>query len=531
MSVDPVFTQMNDRFDSLKRHRSQYEASWSAIRRLVRPNVPDFFSGKSDRNTRSIYDGTAPWALEQLASGLHSFNVSSSELWFSLSYSGPEEESDELLYWLSEAENLLYREYMRPESGFDSSLHEQFLELAGFGTSALYQGYSRKVNCLYFRAYPLADCWIDENSEGRVDVLFRRSLMTYRQIAQEFGEDADLVRIASASRGSPGRVFEVIHGVFPRTDVSLEDLRGIDTTKAFVSIHFCPEFSLILRKGGYDSFPYHVPRWTKLAGEVYGQSPAGNCLPDIQMVNQMVRTVLSAAQKASDPPLIVPNSGFLLPLRTSPGSISYKEPNTEDIKALPVNHGPELGLAMMDHHRTQITRSFYIEHLLRERKRERQTSLEIQDERMEMLQQLGPVFGRISSELLGPMIFRSLSLLQSEGRLEGPPVQEGAIEPHYTSQAARAQSMEKSMGIRRFLEGILPLASMEPSIVSSINFPELLRLSSRYENVPPSVMRSESEVAEIEERQRRVAEMSQLSEVAESSARTARHIAEAQGVI
>src|SRR3546814_4077959 len=68
--------------------------------------------------------------------------------------------------------------------------------------------------------------------------------------------------------------------------------------------------------------PYMVPRWSKDAGEIYGRSPGWNALPDQKMLNEMSRTVLKAAQKAVDPPLMVADDGVLMPLRTHPGGIN-----------------------------------------------------------------------------------------------------------------------------------------------------------------------------------------------------------------
>ena len=69
----------------------------------------------------------------------------------------------------------------------------------------------------------------------------------------------------------------------------------------FSEYYFIPSEEMELEEGGYESFPYLVPRWSKLAGEKYGRSPAMQCLPDIQMVNRMKKEILVAAQLANRP--------------------------------------------------------------------------------------------------------------------------------------------------------------------------------------------------------------------------------------
>lgn len=532
MSTDPRFLVLSDKFSRLKESRSYYQEQWESIRGLVRPNVPDFFSsGHNHQNRRSqrIYDGTAPWALEQLASGLHSMNVSQTDRWFSLQLGNkrPDEVTDKEKEWLEDVATSIYQEYQKPSSGFNSSVHENFLELAGFGTSVLFQDYNRTDQCIYFRTYPLADCWLDENYDGRIDTCFRRTLMTARQIEQEGFDSPVPPALAREGKANPSRKFEIIHAVAPRTDRDVTS--PASRNMRYSSFFFCPEYSVILHEGGYNTFPYHSGRWTKLAGEVYGQSPAGNCLPDIQMVNQMVRTIISSAQKMADPPVVVPNDGFILPIRTSPGSLIYKEPGTEPATAFPFIGQPQLGLELVNQHRGQITRSFYIEHLLRERKRERQSVMEIQDERMEMIQQLGPVNGRIQSEILGPCLARSFDLLLRNDRIPEAPG-EMRIKPLYTSQASRSQMAQKSIGIRRWLEEITPLANIDPTILDAVDMPALLSLSAAYEDISSKVMRSPEEIEELREQRAEQQQQQQQSDMAVNTARAAKDMAMAQRV-
>ena len=82
--------------------------------------------------------------------------------------------------------------------------------------------------------------------------------------------------------------------VFPRKDN--DAYGGIKVKKAYASIWVLLKDKEIITEGGFDSFPYHTARWTKLAGETYGRSPAMTCLPDIRMVNMMSKTIIKAVQ-------------------------------------------------------------------------------------------------------------------------------------------------------------------------------------------------------------------------------------------
>ena len=74
---------------------------------------------------------------------------------------------------------------------------------------------------------------------------------------------------------------------------------------------------------GFKEFPFVVPRYLKASNEIYGRSPAMTALPDVKMLNEMSKTTIKAAQKQVDPPLLVPDDGFLLPVRTVPGGLNF----------------------------------------------------------------------------------------------------------------------------------------------------------------------------------------------------------------
>ncbi len=48
------------------------------------------------------------------------------------------------------------------------------------------------------------------------------------------------------------------------------------------------------------------------------------------MLNEMSKTTIKAAQKQVDPPLLVPDDGFILPVRTVPGGLNFYRAGTRD---------------------------------------------------------------------------------------------------------------------------------------------------------------------------------------------------------
>jgi hypothetical protein len=467
-TVDPQAAALLERHSELQRKRDLHDAAYQEIKDLVRPDTSDFNAAhtRPADSRRRIFDGTAPWALDQLASGLHSHLSSPVDLWFSLGVIGVpfSQLPFEAKAWLEETTETIYSHYSSPLASFNSIMHECYLDVGAFGTSVIYQDFDREDRSLNFRAYALGDCWIDENSKGQVDTIHRSQKFTVRQVEQEFGSLTEKLQ-----KMKPSDTVTVIHEVRPRKD--RDRAKRNPTNKPWASTYVCKDTSETLSESGYDWMPYHVARWAKLAGEIYGRSPALSVLPEIRMVNQMSKTMITAAQKMVDPALMVEDDGYMLPVRTAPGSLNFRRPGAEPIMPMPTAQRIDVGIEMVEQRREMIRRGFYVDWLVRQTKRERQTAQEIMDDRNQMLSMLGPIVGRLQGELLGPLVALSYNLLRRAGQITPPPpILEGApLEPVYISPAAKAQTLVRGQGMMAYISQITQLMPVLPGLIHSID--------------------------------------------------------------
>jgi hypothetical protein len=517
--------------ERLRTSRSPWESHWQELRDLVNPDASDFNRQMSQgaRRTEQILDGTACWALEQLASGLHTFLTSPTDRWFNLDVRDYNVHADATgLAWLERVADIIYKQYGDPRSNAVDTLHECYQDLGSFGTAVVYQDLNRKEMCLSFRMYPLADCRILENSSGTVDTLFRSTKMSTRQIEQEW-PDHGCKKITDCK--DEGKMWEVVHAVFPRTDRDASKMNK--TNKAFASVYFCKEAMCVFSESGYDEFPYHVPRWTKRAGEVYGRSPGMVCLPDIKLLNAMERVQLKAVQKIVDPPLMVPNDGFMLPISTKPSSLIFYEAGMGEqslIKPLETKGRVDIGEDKMEQKRQHVLRCFYADWISRMKKKERQTATEIMDDRDEMLQMMSPILGRLQSELLGPMLARSYNLLQDAGLIPPAPssLQRRDLHVVYVSPAAKAQVARKGVNMRRYIEELLPLAQVSPDILDAINTDEYAKQMALIQDVSRTVLRSPEELKAIRDQKAQAQQAQQMAQTAQPAASALKDIATAR---
>jgi hypothetical protein len=487
------------RFNEMKSGRLIWEGLWQDLKDYVRPSTDDFYryTSKGKSQVDKIFDGTALWALGQLAAGLNSFLTSPTQRWFALGIEGRPSLTNEEMSYLELVSDEVYSEYQRPEVNFAPSIHEIYMDIGAFGTAVIFQDYNTDNNHIMFNAFPLVECFVSEDDNGIIDTLGRLKVMTALQIRKRFGENMPPSVADAIRKGTPNREFQVLHITFPRED---RDVWKYDKlNKPFASVWVLLDEQEIIRESGFDSFPYHVPRWTKLSGETYGRSPAMDCLPDIRMVNAMAKTLIKGAQKIVDPALLVPNESVIGPVRTSPGSLIYYESGSDVITPLNTNGRVDIGIDFISYHRDRIVKSFFVDWLIRNKKKERQTTTEIADDRDEMLRQMSPMLGRLQVELLGPMLARTFDLMVRHNRIPSAPetLDGGNYEIQYISPAALAQFGGKAIQIQRFIQDVAQFASVKPEVLDRIDADAAVVELARYRDVSRKILFDDEQVAQI----------------------------------
>ena len=531
--MEDLVTRIITKQESLKSYRTPWENLWQDCGEYVNPNRGDFSTIRYRADTArydKIYDTTAPLANENLASGLQGFLTSPSQRWFSLStFDDNLNEEYAVKEWLNLATNILYdRVFNIPDSNFNSQAHELYLDLGSFGTAVM-MVQDTPGSGITFRTFHLADCYIQENDKGFVDTLYRKYKRTGRQLIERFGE-AVPEKIVKISQKDPFREFEVIHAVEP-SETYGEPLKK-PTKKAFKSCYILLEEKTLLEEGGYDEFPYMVPRWSKVAGEIYGRSPSMTSLPDIKMVNAMMKTIIKSAQKLTDPPLLVPDDGFILPVRTVPGGLNFYRSGTQDrIEPLETRGRPDIGFDLLQNRREHIRAAFHVDwmQLPDQKNNPNMTATEVVARQEEKMRLMGPMIGRLQVEFLGPLINRVFSIMMRKKMIPNPPaiIQGEDMKIIYTSPLARAQKSSQLMTITRLFESMAPLYQAKPELLDNMNTDETFRFFHHLLDAPAKILNPEEKVEE--ERQARAEEQKAMMEAEQAKVQSeaGKNIAEA----
>lgn len=486
---------LETKFSPLDRTAGEWVSRWEEISTFVRPESGKHYTGRS---RPELYDGTAIQALESFAAGVHSQLTSPTERWFSFTIAGRSEsdvDKDEQI-WLEEASDAVYSALALPRASFDTALSEVYAEVGALGTGCLYQ--EEAPHGFRFQAFPLHSIRCAENSKGVIDTVFRKYQCTGRQMKQEWPWVVQHERLSKIEDSAER---EVQHVVFPRTDpeaVYFFGSKNMEAGHEFVSVYWMPSEKIILSIGGYRTQPYHVARWKKRVGKVFGEGPGHVALPDIKMVNAMSKELILSAELANKPPLFIDDDSMLSPLKhIVPGASIYMQPGSRLPTPMVSGSQPQFAQNEIDERRKMIDSAFFTDLFFRGKKKERQSVLEIQDDRSELTRQLTPMFGRLQAELLTPVLVRSLEILIRQGRVKMPPKQYGGFNPldiEYTNSATKAQLHGKAFAIGQLFADLAPMAQVDPSIMEVVDWREAAMQMAVARDVSPKIIKSKAEV-------------------------------------
>lgn len=485
------------RFEYIKGRRDNWNTHYQELADYMLPRKADIVRKRSrgEKRMEQIYDGTALQSVDLLSASLHGMLTSGATPWFHLDMKDSAVgRDDDVQEWLEDSSQRMIRAFN--QSNFETEVHEMYVDLVVFGTGCMF--IEMDNGQLRFSTRHISEFYVQENQYGIVDTVFRKYSLPVRQVIQRFGIDNVPNDMKKKFESKPDQDVEILHAVLPRLN---RDPNKIDNKNMpFASFYIDMQTKALLSESGFEEMPYIVPRFLKATGEVMGRSPAMVALPDVKMLNLMSKTIINAAQKMIDPPLLVPDDGFMLPVRTQPGGLNFYRAGTRDT-IQPLNTGANIpiGLNMEDQRRMAIRSAFYVDQLL-SGSTPNMTATEVVQRQEERMRVIGPVLGRLMNEMLRPLIDRVFSLMLRNEMLATPPetLQGRDVDIEYVSPLARAQKSTSLNSTMKALEVLLPLAQALP-VVDHLDPDGLVRHVTESLGVPKTALKSQREVNETRE--------------------------------
>ncbi len=517
--------------------RSIFEQHWREIAERILPRGDHFRVNRQpgDKHTEKVFDATGNLALDRFAAAMESMLTPRTQRWHKLSIQDEKLNNDPAVRaYLDEVTQRLFNARYAPNANFASQANEVYISLGAFGTGGMFIDESVGRG-LRYRSVHLSELFVQENHQGVIDTVHRKFNFTARQAVQAFGIDRVSERIKTAYEKQPEQTFEFLHCVKPNEEIkpSRRDYRGMEFASYYISVADRD----IVQEGGYRAMPYAVGRYVTGPKEIYGRSPAMTVLPDIKMVNEMSKTVIRAAHKIIDPPLLLQEDGALQAFDLRPGALNYGGVNDQGqqvVHALQTGARVDIGLDMMEQRRKVINDAFLVTLFQILVDAPQMTATEAMLRAQEKGALLAPTMGRQQSEFLGPLIAREIEILSKAGQL--PPMPDalleagGEVEIEYVSPLNRAQRAEEGVAIMRTLEAITPLAQFDPNVLSVFDPMAVARELADINGVPQKVLRTEEQIEAMEAQKAQAAQAAALMQAAPIASGVVKDLAQAQSL-
>jgi hypothetical protein len=502
--ADDLAKQLIKRFEKLSAERGNHEDMWQ--------DVADHEAARRDITTKRqqgerrmtyIFDTTALHSGGLLSAGLHALQSNPSTKWFRLVTMDPRLMEDvDVQFWLEDAEEQLLNVFRSPARGFNAQMHEVYIDQVWFGNAGLFIDDLPGTGAM-FSARPLRELYWAEDEYGRVDTIFRLVQMTARNAEKKFGDKAGKKVKELIKKEEFEEKVDYLHAMLPTDDPDPKSLLPQRRMKIH-SVYVVKDDMEVASEGGYEENPCPTPRWEKCSDETYGRGPGVFALADAMMLNEMNRTVLTAGQKATNPPSLVADDNILSNVRLHPNGVMVTRADAfmqrrGPIEVFPVDaRGVGIGAEMLAARQVNVRQHFMPEllQMITNRGATPMTATQVVELSTTYMNIVSPILGGQQSGLLGPTIRRVFAIEKRRGAfLPEPTLLQGAtLRVEYQSPAARAQSATEVNAIRDTLLDAQTFAETEPDVLHNLDFDQAIRRIAKFRGVPASVIRSMEEV-------------------------------------
>ncbi len=477
---------MGDPAARIARYRQLYDdaATWRRtmqhLSELVRPLREEIGRTLVDgaRRSRNLYDSTGIVSNNNLGGHIYGSASNPADKWFSF-----ETEDPDFNKWpkaksaLEAYSRRTLSTYGPSYSAFYAQTFPLYLDVTGLGTGYFYQSLRPDHSGFIDKCVPLSEAEFAVDDEGNANEFYRCFSMTLVE-ADKLARDNGGALSEKAQKKlaeKPLDKIEILHAVYPNEDYQPGYLGPAG--KAFASCYIEMAEKHEISAGGFEEFPFYVPRWEVGAGERKGRGMAEIAEADILSLQVMQKANLQAGEWQANPLMGAPNDANLNVARMRPGNIIFGAVNLrgeELVKALHKNSGSPFSLEMANQLRQAIKDAF--ESTVLSIVGPNRTGLapeEVLEQRDQRFRRMAPYQGNLTSGFLQPHVARRFRLLTRAGSFRDiKPPKELAGRPlhiNFTSPMALAQAAARASSAVRGANALLPVIEIDPSARDRFN--------------------------------------------------------------
>lgn len=518
-------------FGTLKNYRRNWEHLWEELEQWVAPQNRDFnrsnsYDDEKGQKNYKLHNTTATLAWSKLSSSLVGTTCSPSEPWFSLALHTIDEElkkAPETRQWLQTVEAIIYDMLQNPATNFYASMHEFFQEIVLYGVGCLLvQERKDKKAHIFTKIVPINELYICENEYCEVDTIYRRYPFTLKKLFAQFPQlynNPEMPELQVKLEKNPHETIYLIHAILPA---------GED----FESYYYMEDKPYIISHEILKDNPYIVCRWSKIAGEMYGRSPAMIALPDTKVANKLTKLLLLATQLGVVPPWQISNDSHLKNPNLKPNAINIYSSTYGNISEQgyrPMVSGLNFPVGF-DREKTYEQRimDIFQQDMLGEQKQARMSQMEVAQSQNDRMKMLSPQLGRLHVELFHPLLKRLYFLLKKKRGLPEKPsnLADTSIKPIYISPLGKAQEAVKVAEAQQGIQVLQMAGQINPNEPPPLALPNLYNYIIENLGLPVDIIKTGEEIQQEKQQEQENMQNMQTAQMAQAGAGAMKTMAE-----
>jgi hypothetical protein len=329
-----------------------------------------------------------------------------------------------------------------------------------------------------------------------------------------------------------------VHAVFKRREAAADDAPESER-KAWVSLVVHEKSKQVVSSTGYDEFPFAVHRFRRFGQCVWGFGPGTIAIGDARQLQFLNELADVAAEKSVFPPLVAPST---LEGEIGQGAleITYVDPTDPNAAAMLREFATagryDVAKDRVQDKRQQVESVFHVDLFqlfsMRAQERSPLTATEASMISGEKLTQFSPVFGRLVSEMLDPVLSRLFGVLLRAGMFGMPPEsvmggstgkRAGVAAPKmlYKNRIMLAMQERNNGSLMGYFQMAQPIMQIFPEAVDGLNLPVAMRDSARNAGLPEEWLRSKKEIEAMQAQRAEAQQAQQQIALAEQAANAA----------
>lgn len=532
-AIDDLIAQSSQLFDK----RSALLSLWQTIADNFYPERADFTTVRNlgDEFAIDLMTSYPIMARRDLGNAIGSMLRPTSKAWFHARTSDFDKLDTEGKRWLEWAEARMRRAMHNGRTNFARATKEGDHDFAAFGQCVLQVSLNSNASGLLYRCWHLRDvAWL-EDPDGKVTSVYRKWKPTARDLYTLFKNVHPSVMRCLTKE--PNKEFNVHHCIIPSGNYN-----GSTKIKTpYVSVYYDVDNKHILEEVGIASQEYVVPRWSTVSGSQYAYSPATvAALPDARLIQAMTRVLLTAGEKAVDPPMIAVQEAIRSDMALYPGGVTwvdaaYDERLGEVLRPMTVDKsGIPIGVDMANRLQAMIAEAFYLNKITLPQPGNAMTAYEVGQRMQEYIRQAMPLFEPMEPEYNTPVCDKTFEFMLRAGAfgsIYDMPKSLHGKNVEFTFESPLHDAIEREKG-QRFMEaaGMLSqAASVDPGVVDIIDASTALRDVLEGIGVPAKWTRSEDEAKRIADQRKQAQQTAEMLAQMQQGALVAKTLNEAGG--